>query len=93
MPDDDAVARAWLSKRTRAGLERVRAAGQPLGRPRQIPDDVRRLILDKHAAGIGPSAIAAQLNAQGVPTAHGGRKWWPSAINAVVRANEKPPAG
>ena len=34
-------------------------------------------------AGDGWSALARQLNAEGVPTAHGGTKWYPSTVRAV----------
>ena len=32
----------------------------------------------------GLSEIARALTAEGVPTAHGGRKWWPSTVRAVL---------
>jgi hypothetical protein len=41
-----------------------------------------------HKAGEGWSAIARQLNAEGVPTAHGGNKWHPSTVRAVVLSAE-----
>jgi len=48
---------------------------------------VERIRAD-HAAGKSLSRIAAELNADGTPTAHGGRQWWPSTVRAViVRAN------
>jgi hypothetical protein len=28
--------------------------------------------------------IARRLNADGVPTGHGGRAWWPSTVRAVL---------
>jgi hypothetical protein len=29
-------------------------------------------------------AIAGQLNADGIPTARGGKRWWPSTVGAVL---------
>jgi len=41
-----------------------------------------------HMAGAGWSVIARQLNAEAVPTAHGGAKWYPSTVRAVVLGAE-----
>jgi len=41
-----------------------------------------------HHAGSGWSAIACQLNEEEVPTAHGGAKWHPSTVRAVVMRSE-----
>jgi Recombinase len=41
-------------------------------------------ILAAHQKGAGWSQIARDLNARGVPTAHGGAKWHPSTVRAVV---------
>ena len=30
-------------------------------------------------------AIADQLNGEGVPTAHGGARWWPSTVGKVLQ--------
>jgi hypothetical protein len=35
-------------------------------------------------AGKSLSEIAAELNADRVPTAHGGKRWWPSTIRAIL---------
>jgi len=36
--------------------------------------------------GSGLSAIAAVLNDEGVPTARGGVRWYPSTVRAVLAA-------
>ena len=38
----------------------------------------------KHATGKSLRRIGAELNADGTPTAHGGRQWWPSTVRAVI---------
>ena len=36
------------------------------------------------SAGKSLAQIARDLNANGTPTAHGGRQWWPSTVRAVL---------
>jgi hypothetical protein len=57
-----------------------RAAGRPPSLPRTV---VERIRLD-NARGRGLAQIARTLNNDGVPTAHGGRQWWPSTVRAVL---------
>src|SRR5206468_2989598 len=60
--------------------------GRKPGVPPQVVEHIRRA----HAAGKSFAAIAANLNAEGTPTAHGGRQWWPSTVRAVL-VRSKPP--
>jgi len=55
-----------------------------LGRPIVLPQAVRERIVAAVKAGDGLSAIARALNADEVPTAHGGAKWHPSTVRAVA---------
>lgn len=41
-------------------------------------------IVGAHAAGQGYSAIARTLNTDGVPTARGGARWYPSTVQKVI---------
>ena len=52
-----------------------------------MPAAVRERIVAEHRRGESLSGIARRLNAEDVPTAHGGR-WWPSTIAAVLRSVE-----
>jgi hypothetical protein len=56
------------------------AAGRPASLPRPVVEQIRL----EYARGRGLAEIARALNEEGVPTAHGGRQWWPSTVRAVL---------
>jgi DNA invertase Pin-like site-specific DNA recombinase len=70
---------------TRQGLAKGRASGNATGRPAvsHRPELVER-IATMRAAKMTLSAIAEQLNTEGVPTLRGGTKWRPSSIQATL---------
>jgi DNA invertase Pin-like site-specific DNA recombinase len=74
-----------IASGTRRGLAKGRASGRPSGRPAvsQQPELVER-ITAMRAANMTLTAIAEQLNAEGVPTLRGGKKWRPSSIQAAL---------
>ena len=78
--------RRLIGQRTRDALAVKRSQGIRLGRPRQIPDHVRVRVRKLRHRGLSLAAIASTLNADGVPTAQGGRCWYPSTVRAVLRA-------
>jgi hypothetical protein len=47
-------------------------------------------IAKEHKAGAGLTEIAAGLNADRVPTAQGGARWYPSTVRAVLRYATRP---
>lgn len=51
-----------------------------------LSDEVRERIRSEREQGASLAAVAAGLNEDPVPTAHGGRKWWPSTVSAVLNA-------
>jgi hypothetical protein len=55
------------------------------GRPTALAPEVAHRIRSERAAGRSLAEIARELNASGVPTAHGGVQWWPSTVRAVLR--------
>jgi DNA invertase Pin-like site-specific DNA recombinase len=80
--------RRIIGQRTRDALAVKRAQGVRLGRPQMMAAELVARIRAAHEAGQGWSAIARQLNAEGVPTAHGGTKWHPSTVRAAVLSAE-----
>ena len=76
--------RRLIGQRTRDALAVKKAAGVQLGRPRTMPDDVLARILEERAAGRSTPQIAAGLNADSVPTAHGGQRWHPSTVSRAL---------
>jgi DNA invertase Pin-like site-specific DNA recombinase len=80
--------RRAIGERTREGLAAKRAngtlKGRP-GRPRSMPESVRVRISGMHQHGASLTAIARTLNQEGVPTAQGGKCWYPATVRAAVR--------
>lgn len=78
--------RRLIGQRTRDALAAKRAQGHRLGRPVTLPDRVRERIADQRAAGATLREIADRLTADGIATAQGGARWWPSTVAAVLRS-------
>jgi excisionase family DNA binding protein len=55
------------------------------GRPPVISDALLARIAAMREQGMSLPAIGAQLEREGVLTAHGGARWWPSAVQAALR--------
>ena len=71
-----------VAERRRAARARPNSAAR--GRPPAVPSDVVNRIHAERAAGRSLRRIADDLNADGTPTAHGGTRWWPSSVRAVL---------
>jgi DNA invertase Pin-like site-specific DNA recombinase len=81
--------RRLISQRTRDALAVKRAQGVQLGRRRELADAIVARIVAERTAGSTLAAIAERLTAEQVPTAHGGARWWPSTVRAVVAASAR----
>jgi hypothetical protein len=53
-----------------------------------LPVTASERIAAERDAGHSLAAIAAMLNEEQIPTAQGGRQWWPSTVRAVLGAGE-----
>jgi hypothetical protein len=64
----------------------ARAAVKPAapGRPPLVPPEIVERIRIERAAGKSFRRIAAELNADRIPTAHDGAQWWPSTVRALL---------
>jgi DNA invertase Pin-like site-specific DNA recombinase len=76
--------RRLISQRTREALAVKRSQGVRLGRPQTMPRAVVKRIKRERAKGQSLAAIADGLNADGVPTAQGGRRWYPATVRYTL---------
>lgn len=73
-----------IGRLTRMGMQFARERGVRIGRPRVMSAEAIRLILDLRAEGLSMAKIADELNDRGVPTAHGGARWYVNTIKRVL---------
>lgn len=78
--------RRLIGQRTRDALAARRGQGVRLGRPRMLPLEIVSRIITERCSGEGWTAIGRMLDAEHVPTAQGGAKWYPATVRAVVSA-------
>ena len=80
--------RQLIGARTSAALQQLKGQGKRLGRPRTMPVSVTQRIIRERGEGQTLAAIAGGLNADGIATARGGAKWYPSTVKAVIASVE-----
>lgn len=76
--------RRIIGQRTSNALQQLKAQGKRLGRPRVMSESVTERIVSEREQGKTLAAIADALNADSVPTARGGARWYPSTVKAVL---------
>jgi len=76
--------RRIIGQRTKDALAELKAQGVTLGRPTVIDAKLAARIRLQRRRGWTLQAICDQLNANGVPTAHGGATWRPTSLRAVL---------
>ncbi len=76
--------RRIIGQRTSAAMQQLKAQGVRLGRPRVMAEHVTERIVSERGSGRTLAAIADGLNADEVPTARGGLKWYPSTVKAAL---------
>jgi hypothetical protein len=54
------------------------------GRRSTLADEVVARIRQERARGDSLAEVARRLNRDGIPTAQGGRQWWPSTVREVI---------
>lgn len=78
--------RRMISQRTKEALAINRAQGKHHGARRLVPDEVVQRVVAQRKTGQSLQKIADGLNADAVPTARGGRRWYGSTVAAVLRS-------
>ncbi len=73
-----------ISRRTREALALKRSQGVRLGRPPKMSQYVIDRIRRERAAGKSLATIANGLNADRIPTAQGGRRWYPATVRYTL---------
>jgi DNA invertase Pin-like site-specific DNA recombinase len=75
--------RRLIGQRTKDALAVLKSQGRRLGRPVAVSPSTAADIGQWRAAGVSYQGCADALNAAGVPTAHGGRRWYASTVRSV----------
>lgn len=76
-----------MARATAASSARRRDAKVPLGRPPAITEGLLQRIVRQHQAGRSYRQLARDFEAEGIPTPHGGPRWYASTVrSAYLRA-------
>lgn len=73
-----------ISERTSAALRAAQARGVHVGRPATLSKDAELRLYELRALGFSHARVAAQLNAERVPTAHGGAAWHATTVARIL---------
>jgi DNA invertase Pin-like site-specific DNA recombinase len=75
--------RRVIGERTSAALRAAQRRGVKVGRPRALSRDAEGRLYELRALGLSFARVAAQLNTEAVPTAHGG-SWHASTVARIL---------
>lgn len=78
--------RKRIGERTREALAEKKRQGVRIGRPRSCPDETIALIRTLRADGLLYREVADALEARGVPTANGAKRWTGNRVRCVLLA-------
>jgi DNA invertase Pin-like site-specific DNA recombinase len=84
----DEMERKLLGEREARPQLSIRRPAARLGRPSTLSSDIVERIVDQRKQGATWAAIADQLNEDAVPTAQGGKQWYPATVRHVANAAE-----
>ena len=76
--------RRLISQRTKDALRVKKAQGVRIGRPPVMPSAVVGRMKRDRKRGLTYRAIADRLNADAVPTAQGGVRWYPATVRSTL---------
>lgn len=76
--------RRIIGQRTKDALAVKRSQGVRLGRPRILPSHVVQQIKRMRIKGKSYREIAEALDGKGIPTAQGGRCWYPATVRKIL---------
>jgi DNA invertase Pin-like site-specific DNA recombinase len=82
--------RRMISVRTKDALAVKKAQGIRLGRPPVMPKAVIQRMKRDRKQGLSYAAIAERLNTDGVPTAQGGKRWYPATVSYTLLRTSEP---
>jgi DNA invertase Pin-like site-specific DNA recombinase len=78
--------RRMIGLRTKEALAVRRQQGVRLGRPPTVDAATRMRVRRMRSRGCSFATIAEKLNEERVPTAHGGKRWYPATVRSLVTA-------
>jgi len=78
--------RRAISDRTRDAMAIAKSRGVRVGRPSTLPRKVVSRIVRERRAQETLASIGQGLERDGVPTAHGGARWYPATVLKVLQS-------
>jgi DNA invertase Pin-like site-specific DNA recombinase len=77
--------RRVIGERTSLALQAAQARGVRVGRPRALSQEAEQRVFELRALGLSVARVAAQLNEEEVPTAHGGKAWHATTVSRILK--------